>query len=134
MTNRERYTRLFLQAAGLDTTEEIVKQYEKEWWWNLRSDTKSGLRLTDAGIHFAKTESGIKVYPVPFPKKFKVSPQTLLWLDQYVCSPYHIDKKNITVMHERAAFELYLFSGDIKKYGRNRALSKQIAQKSTPQT
>ena len=128
MQIRESYTRVFLQAAGIELDSNTVKEYEKQWWWNLRSDTQSGLRLTQQGIDFIRESAEIKVYPVPFPKKFKVTPQTLVWLDRNIKSPYFIDKQQITVMHERAAFELYLFSGDVKKYGRNRALAERFAQ------
>jgi hypothetical protein len=31
-------------------------------------------------------------------------------------------------MKERAAFELYLFSGDIRKFGHNKALAKRLNQ------
>jgi hypothetical protein len=34
-------------------------------------------------------------------------------------------------MKERAAFELYLFSGDVRKLGHNKALSKRLSQESS---
>jgi hypothetical protein len=34
------------------------------------------------------------------------------------------------VLKEKAAFELYLFSGDIKKLGYNKALAKRLSQES----
>jgi hypothetical protein len=35
-------------------------------------------------------------------------------------------------MKEKAAFELYLLSGDVRKLGHNRAMSKRLSQESTP--
>ena len=42
-------------------------------------------------------------------------------------------KKHIIVMKEKAAFELYLLSGDVRKLGHNRAMSKRLSQESTPE-
>ena len=36
-------------------------------------------------------------------------------------------------MKEKSAFELYLFSGDVRKLGHNKAMSKRLAQESTPE-
>jgi hypothetical protein len=33
-------------------------------------------------------------------------------------------------MKERAAFELYLFSGDVRKFGHNKALARRLSQES----
>jgi hypothetical protein len=54
----------------------------------------------------------------------------LLWLDNYIDSPFFVNKKHIIVMKEKAAFELYLLSGDVRKLGHNRAMSKRLSQES----
>jgi hypothetical protein len=37
------------------------------------------------------------------------------------------------VLKEKSAFELYLFSGDIRKMGHNKALAKRLSQESIDQ-
>ncbi len=48
-------------------------------------------------------------------------------------SPFFVNKKHIIVMKEKAAFELYLLSGDVRKLGHNRAMSKRLSQEYTPE-
>ena len=131
MDVKDNYTRIFLKAANLDISDDEIKNRRVEWWWNVRSKDDGGLRLTDFAIKFIELKSKIKTYKVDFPKDFKITPQILLWLDKFIDSPYYITKRSITVLKEKAAFELYLFSGDVQKLGYNKALSKRLSQEST---
>jgi hypothetical protein len=133
MDIKDTYTEVFLKAVGQQPTQDTIKQFRPIWWWNVRDKSTGGLRLTDDGLTFVQDEAKIKTYTVDFPKDFAITPQILIWLDQFIDSPFHITKKSITVMKEKAAFELYLFSGDIRKMGYNKALSKRLNQESTPQ-
>jgi hypothetical protein len=130
MDQKDTYTRVFLRAAGEPIDADIVKQCRNTWWWNVRAKDSGGLRMTEAALKFI-SDCDIKTYKVDFPKDFGITPQVLLWLDNYIDSPYYITKKFIVVLKERAAFELYLFSGDIKKFGHNKALSRRLSQEST---
>jgi len=132
MNQQMSYTQVFLKAAGYEiNSEEELKKYQSVWWWNNRSKDQGGLRLTEQGFEFITDTAGIKTYKVDFPKEFSVTAQVLIWLDRFIDSPYYITKKDITVMKERAAFELYLFSGDVRKLGHNKALSKRLSQESS---
>lgn len=132
MHQRMSYTKLFLKAAGYEINDEAeLKKYQSVWWWNNRSKDEGGLRLTEQGYEFISEKAEIKTYKVDFPKEFSVTPQVLIWLDRFIDSPYYITKKDITVLKERAAFELYLFSGDVRKMGHNKALNKRLSQEST---
>lgn len=132
MNQQMTYTKVFLKAAGYDIdSEEELKKYQGTWWWSTRSKDQGGLRLTEQGFNFIVNSAGIKTYKVDFPSEFSVTAQVLIWLDRFIDSPYYITKKDITVLKERAAFELYLFSGDIRKLGHNKALSKRLSQEST---
>jgi hypothetical protein len=82
-------------------------------------------------MDFIENEAKIKIYKIDFPKDFSITPQILLWLDKFIDSPYYITKRSITVLKEKAAFELYLFSGDIQKLGYNKALAKRLSQESS---
>lgn len=133
MDVKDTYTKLFLKAANPsdEITEEALKNKRVEWWWNVRSKEDGGLRLTDHAIRFIEIEAQIKTYKINFPKGFSITPQVLLWLDNFIESPYYITKRSITVLKEKSAFELYLFSGDVQKLGYNKALSKRLSQEST---
>jgi len=130
MDVKDNYTEVFLKAANQEISDDIIKSLKPKWWWNVRSKDDGGLRLTDYAIKFIEKKAEIKTYKISFPKDFAITPQVLLWLDNYIESPYYITKRSITVLKERAAFELYLFSGDVQKLGYNKALSKRLSQES----
>lgn len=130
MDTKDAYTRVFLQAANIDPTPEKIKEYKAVWWWNFRSKDSGGLRLTEHALNFIEEYAKIKTYKIDLPKEFSFTPQVLIWLDNFIDSPFFFDKKYIIVMKEKAAFELYLFSGDIRKMGHNKALAKRLSQES----
>jgi len=66
----------------------------------------------------------LATYDVPFPPDFKITTQVILFLDKFIDCPYHITNKGITVTEEKKALELHLFSGDVRKYGLNKALKR----------
>jgi hypothetical protein len=49
----------------------------------------------------------------------------ILFLDQYLDCPNYYTKKKIVVFNEKKACELMLFSGDVRKYGLAKAMSRQ---------
>jgi hypothetical protein len=133
MDVKDQYTITFLKAnqpSGEPTLEDI-KNKRIDWWWNVRSKDTGGLRLTDEAMNFIENQAEIKTYKINFPKGLSITPQILLWLDNFIESPYYITKKSITVLKEKAAFELYLFSGDIQKMGYTKALAKRLSQDSS---
>lgn len=131
MDTKDAYTRVFLQAANIDPTPKKIKEYKAVWWWNLRSKDSGGLRLTEHALNFIEEYAKIKTYKIEFPSEFAFTPQVLIWLDNFIDSPFYITKKHIVVLKEKAAFELYLFSGDVRKLGHNKALAKRLSQEST---
>lgn len=133
MDIKDTYTRVFLQAADQDSSIDTVKKYKSLWWWNFRSKDTGGLRLTEEAMTFIQEDAKIKTYKIEFPKEFAFTPQVLVWLDNFIDSPFYITKKFIVVLKEKAAFELYLFSGDIRKLGYNKALAKRLSQESVPE-
>jgi hypothetical protein len=131
--NKDAYTKAFLQAAELPVNEKNIKDYKAVWWWSFRKKDQGGLRLTEQALEFIEEHAKIKTYKIEFPKEFAFTPQVLLWLDNYIDSPFFVNKKHIIVMKEKAAFELYLLSGDVRKLGHSRAMSKRLSQESTPE-
>jgi hypothetical protein len=131
MDVKDRYTVAFLKAVNITPTENSLKEYKSIWWLNFRNKNEGGLRLTEQGLEFITAKAEIKSYFIEFPKGLAITPQVLIWLDNFIKSPYFINKKGITVLSEKTAFELYLFSGDVKKMGASKALAKLLAQESS---
>lgn len=122
------YTKIFLEAAEQDSSDDNIQKYKKLWWWNYRKKATGGFRLTQEGFDFIVNEADIHTYEIEFPKEFGITPQVLIWLDHYINSPFYITNRHITVIKEREAFELYLLSGDIRKLGHNKAMNKRLSQ------
>jgi hypothetical protein len=50
--------------------------------------------------------------------------QIIIFLDKFIDCPYYLTKDGILVTNEKKAVELALFSGDVRKYGLNKALTR----------
>jgi hypothetical protein len=123
------YTRTFMQLLKQPDHEETLKTYYYTWWQNVRESYQArSLRMTKSGLEILK-KLEIKTYSIKFPDKIIFTPQTFLWLDEYVDCPYFVDKKQIVVSMERMALQLMMFAGDVTKYGLARAMSKMDEQK-----
>lgn len=125
MNLKDSYTIAFLKEGQQELTEERILESKRTWWYNQRSKTQTGLRLTDIGLKYIE-DVQIKKYEIEFPDSVKINSQLLIWLDRFLDCPYYIGKKSIFVTREKAALEMYLFSGDIQKYGYVKALSKKL--------
>jgi len=131
MDAKFKFTEIFLKATQSPADLELIKNYKSKWWYNLRDKSIGGLRITDECLEFIINEAKIKTYAIDLPQNLTLGPQVLIWLDQFLESPYHLQKKTITVLSEKTAFELYLFSGDIRKMGAAKAMSKRLCQDSS---
>jgi hypothetical protein len=131
MDRKDTYTSVFLKAAGQPHDDAYVKKFRGVWWFSTRGKDIGGLRMTDQCLEFVETYSEIKTYKIELPKDLTIGPQVLIWLDQYLDSPFHLQKRYIRVLSEKAAFELYLFSGDVRKMGAAKALNKRLSQESS---
>lgn len=127
MTPQQVYTQIFIQSAGETLSEENIKTKTRLLWVNTRSKDEGGLRLTDQGLEWLKTKLDLTVYEVPFPNDLDLKPQVLIFLDKFIDCPYHLTDHSITVTKERKAFDLYLFAGDVQKYGLTKAMSRKKA-------
>jgi hypothetical protein len=130
MDSKDRYTTMFLRAANQLHDSDSIKKVRTHWWYSTRDKEQGGLRLTDLGLQFIIEQADIKVYSIKLPPEFSLTAQVVIWLDQFLDSPFHISKKEITVLSEKSAFELYLFSGDVRKMGHAKAMSKRLSQNS----
>ena len=128
MNWKETYTKIFLKQANIAVGENTLKEYLPMWWKNSRSKSEGGLRLTDEGLTFLKDKLQIQTYDVPFPNDFNLTTQTIIFLDKFLDTPYYLADDGVIVTNEKKAMELMLFSGDIRKYGLNKALSRLESQ------
>ena len=128
MNWKETYTKIFLKNANISIGENTLKEYMPMWWKNSRSKNFGGLRLTDEGISFIKEKLQLQTYDVPFPNDFNLTTQVIIFLDKYLDTPYYLADDGVIVTNEKKAMELMLFSGDIRKYGLNKALSRLETQ------
>jgi hypothetical protein len=131
MDRKDTYTSVFLKAAGQPHDAAYAKKFRAAWWFSTRGKDVGGLRMTDQCLEFVETHSEIKTYKIELPKDLTIGPQVLVWLDQYLDSPFHLQKRYIRVLSEKAAFELYLFAGDVRKMGAAKALNKRLSQESS---
>jgi len=111
-----------LKQADIAISESSMKEYMPKWWQNTRD--VGGLRLTEEGMIFLMEKIDLATYDVPFPADFKITTQVILFLDKFIDCPYYVTNKGITVTEEKKALELHLFSGDVRKYGLNKALKR----------
>jgi len=129
MDTKTVYTRTFMEMLNLPMHDESVKTNYYTWWQNVRESYQArSLRLTKPGLEIIK-KLDIKIYSIKFPDKIIFTPQTYLWLDEFVDCPYYVDKKQIQVTMEKMALQLMIFAGDITKYGLARAMSKMDENK-----
>jgi hypothetical protein len=124
MNLKETYTKVFLKQAGISINESTLKEYMPMWWQNTRAKKVGGLRLTEDGLDFTVNRLELTNYEVPFPENFKVTTQIVIFLDKFIDCPYYLTNRSVTVLNEKKALELHLFSGDVRKYGLNKALKR----------
>lgn len=124
MNWKDTYTKIFLKQLGLATSEPNVKQYMPIWWANLRNKEKGGLRLTEEGYKMLQ-EIDLVTYDIPYPKDMPLTTQVIIFLDQFIDCPYYLSTRSIIVTNEKKAVELTLFSGDLRKYGLTKAMTRQ---------
>ena len=94
------------------------------WWYNTRDKEVGGLRLTDDGIDTI-TKIDITTYNIPYPMDMPMTTQVIIFLDHFIDCPYYLNNKSIIVLNEKKAVELTLFSGDLRKYGLTKAMTRQ---------
>lgn len=114
-----------MQELGVVNNSQNFKKYNKLWWKNTRKKSKGGMWLTDKGFEdFQKAQ--IKNYCIKFANPLEIlENEFIIWLDNYLDSPFYLTKKELYTFGERTAVQMMLFSGDIKlwhnAYKKNRS-------------
>lgn len=122
MISKEAYTKIFLKQKEKSCDPANVKIHMFKWWQSHRSKKEGGLRLSDEGFEFLTKELDLRSYEVKFTEPIELSPQTIIFFDRYIDCPYYLTNSYLTVFSEKKAFELYMFSDDIRKYGLMKAM------------
>jgi hypothetical protein len=125
MISKETYTKIFLEQKQRSTDSANVKLHLYKWWQSHRSKESGGLRLSDEGYTYLVNDLELKEYEVPFTEPIELSPQTIIFFDRTMDSPYYLTNQSITVFSEKKHFELCLFSDDIRRYGLVKAMNNQ---------
>jgi len=123
MADKKTYTKLFLKELGKSYNELSVKEHMPLWWYNTRQKDVGGLRLTDNGFDVIN-KIELQTYDIPYPRDMPMTTQIIIFLDKFIDCPYYLTNRSITVTNERKAVELGLFSGDLRKYGLTKAMSR----------
>jgi hypothetical protein len=123
MISRETYTKIFLNELGRSTDEANVKITMDTIWQSRRTKVDGGLRLSDKGYEFLVGEVKLQEYEIPFTEPIDLSPQIIIFFDRYLDCPYYLTYQGLTVFSEKKAFELHLFSDDIRKFGLVKAMT-----------
>lgn len=127
MNWKETYTKIFLKQLDKSISDLTVKEHMPLWWKNTRNKGQGGLRLTDEGYNVIQ-QIELATYDVPYPKDMPLTTQVIIFLDQFIDCPYYLTNRSITVTNEKKAVELTLFSGDLRKYGLTKAMTRQKKQ------
>jgi hypothetical protein len=125
MISKETYTKIFLEQKQRSTDSANVKLHLFKWWQSHRSKDSGGLRLSDEGYTYLVNDLELKEYEIPFTEPIDLSPQTIIFFDRTMDSPYYLTNQSITVFSEKKHFELCLFSDDIRRYGLVKAMNNQ---------
>ena len=124
MNSKDTFTKIFLKQSNIPISPVSIKEYMPMWWQNTRSKDQGGLRLTSKGFAHLRSELDLKFYEIPLPHDQTIATQTILFLDKFITCPYYLDRSSLWVTEEKKAIELHLFSGDLRKYGLVKAMSR----------
>ena len=103
----------------------------RAWWANWRTAEDRRFRLTEIGYTYFKDTADIKFYEIKFPLGLMITNKVIIDLDRYLDCPYYITKDSIVLTGEKAAVQLVLFDGDLKRFGRAKRETLERKSKST---
>ena len=92
MNLKDSYTIAFLKEGQQELTEQKISECRKNWWYNERAKSQTGLRLTDIGLKYID-DVQIKKYEIELPDFVKINSQLLIWLGRFLDCPYYLGKK-----------------------------------------
>ena len=135
MDRKTAYTRTFMELLEQPIHDETVKNNYYSWWQNVRESYQArSLRLTKQGLGMLE-KLDIKTYNIKFPAKVIFTPQTYLWLDEFVDCPYFglpdAEYEDIICLRSRYTLKLLKTLDESKATGPDRipaSILKRIAK------
>ena len=124
MNSKYTFTKIFLKQSNIPISAVSIQEYMPLWWQNTRNKDTGGLRLTEQGFDFLQRKLDLRFYEIPLPQEKSIVTQTILFLDKFITCPYYLDRYSLFVTEEKKAIELHLFSGDLRKYGLVKAMTR----------
>lgn len=116
-------TKKVLEIVSPGYTEKDLRVSYRQWWVNVRKNSKGGFRLTPEGFA-AFSSAKIESYKIRFfdnpPPDISIN-QMILWVDRYMDCPFFISPKELFVFGSNTAIQLILFSGDMEKFIKTKA-------------
>lgn len=118
--NNADLTKLFLQEAGLDTSDQSVHTHKWLWWMNPISSTS--LRLTQTGADFMTNTLKLQSYKYRLNAEWRATSRLILALERHMTVPFHFpNRKTIVFFAEHDAMMLALYGNDLESYLKNLA-------------
>jgi hypothetical protein len=131
MIDKLQLTKKLLGQLEMPTDLKTVNKHYKLWWRNPRPGHINSMRLSDVGYLVFSEKLELTGYEITMPDDTEWTSQLILRLDNFMESPYYIQKKTITVFREKTAIELILYGGDVQKYSWAKAESHKNNTKKT---
>lgn len=94
---------------------EFLKRALFKFWQNPRIKSKGGLKLTVDGFDAFK-KAGIKTYRIKLEESLIYDSKMILGLENFINTPFYINRNEIWVFDETTAIQLVLFSGNLNKF------------------
>lgn len=118
METKASLTKLFLDEAGMDTSENTVKEYLKLWW--ISPFSPIGFRLSIAGNKFLSQELKLKKYSFAIKEDTTKSLKLYLRMNKFLSAPYYLQGNNTIIFYgEKDAIQAALMGGDIAQWMEN---------------
>ncbi len=121
--HRNTLVEIFLKQQNISTSSANIEYYSRQWFHSKRSGVIQSFKLSDQGFEFLSTELKLQFYEVTFDEPISLNPQTIIFIDRYITSPYYMSPNSIIVFDSKLHFELSLFSEDISKFGLIKAIN-----------
>lgn len=123
MISRKAYTEIFLSETNKSTDPANIEMHVYKWWFNRRTKKSGGLRLSDEGYEFLIKDLELHEHDIQFTDQIELSPNVIIFLENYLDCPYYLTRQSLTVFSEKVAFKLHMFSDDIRKLGLIKAMN-----------
>ena len=118
--NKKEFTKLFLEQAGIDASDNSVKMHMPLMWVTPRSPI--GLQMTYFGHNFLKSQLKLQSYMFTIKEDFQRNLKIILRMNKYLTGPFYLPRfedtksKSIIMYGEQDAFMMGMMGGDLEQY------------------